>query len=292
MQFSLPSGNMLQAGSGRYNSNRLEPGTWTWRTTGLMLNDHYGFGNGISYTDASVSPAKSVVMMTGGYSDSTGPLRANEWLDANNPDAGWRAFPLWQQARRNSNTVILPDGSLITIGGNQSGSSYDRPLLAAEMYARPATDPTGVWQMAAAPVIQAAYHSTAILLPDATVLLSQDDMDHSGVDHKAQVYSPPYLFKGARPGIVDAPAKVGWGQSFDIATDRRGVTSAVLVAPGATTHANDMHQRAIKLAVQVRNKVLTATVPNSRGTVPPGYYMLFVLDKNGVPSVARFINVS
>lgn len=290
MQFSLPSGNMLQAGAGRYSSNQLEPGTWNWSSAGLMLNDHYGFGNGISYTDASVSPAKSVVMVAGGYHGTV--LTANEWLDANNPVAGWRAFPLWQQARRNSNTVILPDGSMITIGGNQTGTNYDLPLLAAEFYARPATDATGAWQMVAAPAIQAAYHSTAILLPDATVLLSQDDMDHSGVDHKAQVYSPPYLFKGARPGIVDAPATVGWGQSFNITTDRNGVTSAVLVAPGATTHANDMHQRAIKLAVQARNKVLTATVPNSRGTVPPGYYMLFVLDKTGVPSVARFIKVS
>ena len=70
-------------------------------------------------------------------------------------------------------------------------------------------------------------------------------------------------------------------------------TDAVLVAPGATTHGNDMHQRAIKLRVQVRNtNTLTATVPSSRGTVPPGYYMLFVLDKIGVPSVAKFVNVS
>jgi hypothetical protein len=291
LQFTLPSGNMLQAGSGRFNSNQLQPDTWNWSNVGVMRTDHYSFGNGIIYTDASVTPAKSVVMVAGGVSGSA-VQTGNEWLDANNPTAGWQAFPLWQQARRNSNTVILPDGSVLTIGGNQTNTNYDQPLLQAELYARPATDIGGAWQTMAAPAIQAAYHSTAILLPDATVLLSQDDMDSSAVDHKAQVYSPPYLFLGPRPNIVGAPAHVGYGQTFTISTDRKGVTSAVLVAPGATTHGNDMHQRAIKLAVQVRNKTLTATVPNSRGTVPPGYYMLFVLDKTGVPSVSRFVNVS
>ena len=70
--------------------------------------------------------------------------------------------------------------------------------------------------------------------------------------------------------------------------------AAVLVAPGATTHGNDMHQRAIRLPVQTNNKTKTliATVPNSAAVVPPGYYMLFVLDSAGVPSVARFVFVS
>ena len=107
--------------------------------------------------------------------------------------------------------------------------------------------------------IQAAYHSSAILLPDATVLLSQDDMDSSAAaaaQHKAQVYSPPYLFKGPRPSIKSAPGILTRGQSFSVTTDRP-VTAAVLVAPGATTHGNDMHQRAIRLPVQTNNKTRT-----------------------------------
>jgi hypothetical protein len=291
MMYTLPSGSMLEAGPSRYTTNQLDPATWNWTYLGMMRGDHFAFGNGIIYTDASAAPAKSVVMVAGGYYGGIA-LAGNEWLDASNPTTGWRAFPQWLLPRRNSNTVILPDGSLLTIGGNQASTNYGLPLVEAELYAKPATDASGAWQKVAPPTIQAAYHSTAILLPDATVLLSQDDMDSSGTDHKAQVYSPPYLFKGARPGIVNVPAKVGYGQSFDITVDRKGLTGAVLVAPGATTHANDMHQRAIKLPVQVRNKIITATVPNSRGTVPPGYYMLFVLDRNGVPSVARFVNVS
>ena len=180
------------------------------------------------------------------------------------------------------------------MGGNRGPSAYEQPVLQAEMYSTQATVTTGQWQQVMPHAIQAAYHSSAILLPDATVLLSQDDMDAPAAaagQHKAQVYSPPYLFKGKRPTIKSAPVVLTHGQSFSVTTDHP-VTTAVLVAPGATTHGNDMHQRAIRLSVQANKKTLIATVPNSAAVVPPGYYMLFVLDSDGVPSVARFVLVS
>jgi hypothetical protein len=257
-----------------------------------MLSPHWGWANGIIYTDASGGTTRQAVMVAGGL-DEVQTITANEWLDGNDPTAGWRPFPQWLQRRHNSNTVILPDGKLLTIGGNSATADYDSPLLEAELYSSDPTVTSGQWQTMAPHSIQAAYHSSAILLPDATVLLSQDDMDHSAAAaalHKAQVYSPPYLFKGAQPIINTAPASVSRGQSFDVATDRN-VASAVLVAPGAVTHANDMHQRAIRLPVVLRSAGLTATVPNSAATVPSGYYMLFVLDSNGIPSVAKFVRV-
>jgi hypothetical protein len=70
------------------------------------------------------------------------------------------------------------------------------------------------------------------------------------------------------------------------------MVSAMLVAPGATTHGHDMHQRAIKLKVQTRTNGLTATVPASRALVPPGHYMLFVLDSAGIPSVAKLVRIT
>jgi hypothetical protein len=114
--------------------------------------------------------------------------------------------------------------------------------------------------------------------------------------HKAQVYSPPYLFKGPRPEITGAPDKLGYQSpdksTFTVTVNRTGVTSAVLIAPGATTHGNDMHQRGVRLAVTTRDTTLTISLPASAAWVPPGYYMLFVLDKNGIPSVARFVQIS
>ena len=298
LQYLLPSARMLEAGplAGWYGSYQLDPTTWNWSLLGNMLGVHYGLANGISYTDASVTPARQVVMVAGG-GEGTGVRSGNEWLDGANPLSGWRDYPKWVQPRRNANMVILPDGSLLTIGGNQAATNYDSSLLQTELYSRPATDTTGVWQEVAPHLIQAAYHSTAILLPDATVLLSQDDMiPWEAAQHKAQVYSPPYLFKGVRPQIIGAPDKLGYQSpsksTFTVTVNRTGVTSAVLIAPGATTHSNDMHQRGVKLSVATRNTTLTISLPPSAALVPPGYYMLFVLDRTGIPSVAKFVQIS
>lgn len=294
MQFLLPSGQMLQAGPDAGSSAQLNPATWNWSNLPRMTSDHYNLGNGISYTDASRAPASQLIMLAGGHSEAA-PMANNEWLDGMNPAAGWRRYPQWRQARHNSNTVILPDGAMLTVGGNKGVYGYEEALFQTELYSKPASDTSGTWVEVAPHSIQAAYHSSAILLPDATVLLSEDDMDNTAAaafQHKAQVYSPPYLFKGTRPKITAAPANLKVGQSFAITTDRSGMASAMLVAPGAVTHGNDMHQRAIKLQVQTRTTGLTAVIPNSRQLVPPGYYMLFVLDSAGIPSVAKFVRIT
>ncbi len=294
LQFLLPSGKMLEAGPAASSSFLMDTVTWNWSALPAMTSSHLYLGNGISYTNAAVTPARQLIMVAGGHTEQVVQAN-NEWLDGNNPQAGWKPYPQWKQARHNANTVILPDGTLFTMGGNKGLYGYEDALLTSELYIKPADDTTGTWETVAPHLIQAAYHSTAILLPDATVLLSQDDMDSSAAaafQHKAQVYSPPYLFKGAQPVITSAPAAAKLGSSFVVSTDRDGMASAVLVAPGATTHGNDMHQRVIKLKVQPRTNGLQVTVPSSAATVPPGYYMLFVMDSAGIPSVAKFVRVT
>lgn len=294
LQFLMPSGQVMQSGPNAASSFQLDPRTWNWSNLPKLTSNHYDIGNGVTYTDASVVPNKQLIMVAGGSSNDI-PLAKNEWLDGMNPLAGWRTYPQWLQKRHNSNTVILPDGTLLTMGGNAGTYGYENALLEAELYSKQATDTTGTWQTVAPHSIQAAYHSSALLLPDATVLLSQDDMDNTAAaqfQHKVQVYSPPYLFKGAQPQITSAPINLTYGQSFIIGTDRDGMAGATLVAPAAVTHGNDMHQRAIKLAVQPRLNGLTASVPASSALVPPGYYMLFVMDKAGIPSVSKFVHVS
>ena len=299
LQFLLPSGQMLEAGPSADSSFQLNPATWNWSGLPRMMSDHYYLGSGASYTDASVTPNRQLVMVAGGYAYNpplvNAPVAVNEWLDGFNPATGWKPYPQFQTARHNHNTVMLPDGAMLTVGGNRGVYGYEEPELSSELYSKPAGDPTGTWNKVAPHTIQAAYHSTAILLPDATVLLSQDDMDSSAAaafQHKAQVYSPPYLFRGAQPVITSAPASARYGQAFNVLTNRSAMAGAVLVAPAATTHGNDMHQRVIKLQAQQLSNGLNVTVPASSALVPPGHYMLFVLDSAGIPSVAKFIQIS
>jgi hypothetical protein len=291
-QYVLPAGSMLQAGPERVNSWLLDPAGWNWRQLPRMRADHLGNANGIVYTDASATPVRQMVMVAGG----TQGRPNNEWLDGFNPKAGWRDYPKWNQQRHNANTVILPDGTLLTVGGNNGDDTYNGTLYSAERYGAAADDLHGDWFEVAPHKIRAAYHSSAILLPDATVLLSEDDRVQTveaAASHKFQVYSPPYLFNGQRP-TVTAPASVQRGVPFDVtaaAGPKRSIAAVVLVAPGAVTHANDMHQRFIKLPMTANGTLVTATVPDSAALAPPGYYLLFVVDSAGVPSVASFVHV-
>jgi hypothetical protein len=289
----LPSGAMLQTGPEMINSYLLQPGTWAFTRLPNMLYDHGGNANGVNYTDASVTPLSQIVTVSGG---KTLPAN-NEWLDSYNPTAGWRDYPKWIKQRHNANTVILPDGKLLTIGGNAASTNYGGTHFSAELYSKPANDLTGAWAEVAPHSIPAAYHSSALLLPNGTVLLSEDDRTKTAdaaAKHRAQIYSPPYLFKGARPKM-GAPATLARGQAFAItgtAVAPRTIASAVLIAPGAVTHGNDMHQRLIKLPITVAGTNVQATVPASTALVPPGYYMLFIVDSEGVPSIAKFVRIA
>lgn len=294
-QYLMPGGQMLQAGPNFANTVLLNPssaGTWTFSPVPNMRSSHYGYGNGISYTDASTTPIRQSIVIGGG-ADSTTTISNNEWLDAINPSAGWRAYPQWLQARHNGNTVILPDGTLFTVGGNSTATTYDGTLFESELYNKPAADIGGQWLRVASNGIPAAYHSSAILLPDATVLLSEDDRNPGAASsHRAQIYSPPYLFKGARPNITSAPNAAATGQTILVTASTSNIASVTLLAPAATTHGNDMHQRLVKLPFIKDGSNIRVTIPASKSLVPPGYYMLFIADPHGVPSTAKFVLVS
>lgn len=294
-QFLMPSGQMLQAGPYFGNTVLLNPSAanaWTFSAIPNMRSSHNAYGNGISYTDASIAPIRQAIIISGG-ADSTTVISNNEWLDGVNPGAGWRSYPQWLQARHNSNTVILPDGTLFTVGGNSAPNTYDGALFESERYNKPAIDISGQWVRMASNSIPAAYHSSAILLPDATVLLSEDDRNPGAAgSHRAQIYSPPYLFKGARPKITSAPNAASSGQTVLVTADVSNIASVALIAPGATTHGNDMHQRFVKLPIIKDGTNIRVTIPSSKSLVPPGYYMLFIVDPRGIPSAAKFIRVS
>src|SRR5207245_4673510 len=117
-----------------------------------------------------------------------------------------------------------------------------------------------------------------------------------------EICSPAYLFTtgflgqvvpATRPTIAAAPAKVGYGASFPVSTpDAADIASIALIRPGASTHAFDMEQRMVGLAFTVGAGALTVTSPPHANVAPPGYYMLFLVNRRGVPSVAQFVQLS
>ena len=286
-QFVLASGKLLLAGPDTRNTALLDPADWTWSALPRMQQQRYGYGSGVLLPDGPDGTTK--VMMLGGATQESA-VASTEVFDAAQPEAGWQLLAAFPQGRRNHNTVILPDGTLLTVGGNNGTANqlYDNPQLEPELY-----DPTTNTMNAMAPQTQSrAYHSTAILLPDGRVLSAGDDgapVDSARFSNDAiEIFSPPYLFRGARPTIGTAPDIINFGQEFTIGT-LDDVTKAVLVAPGADTHGNNMHQRLVPLTINPTLDGITASAPASPRVAPPGYYMLFVLNSLGVPSVAKWV---
>jgi hypothetical protein len=137
------------------------------------------------------------------------------------------------------------------------------------------------------------YHSTALLLPDGRVLSAGGGRPAATAttDNKnAEVFSPPYLFKGVRPTLSSAPATVGYGEPLFIGTPD-AIASVTLVRLSSVTHAFNMNQRFNRLSFTPAAGGVVATAPANANVAPPGHYMLFILSGNGVPSVAKIIQL-
>src|SRR5262249_44543934 len=144
------------------------------------------------------------------------------------------------------------------------------------------------------------YHSVALLLPDASVWVAGSNPDRGVYTRQIEIYKPAYLFTSTgaaaiRPNIAKVPYIIFYGSTFTLATPdaanipiQRGV---VLVRNGAVTHAFGMDQREVQLAYTVGTGSLSVKVPSNRNVLPPGYYMLFILSRTGVPSIAKFVRV-
>jgi len=258
----------------------FNPATSTW-AVGPRLNS-----GGRAANDTSVLlPGLTKIMEIGG-GPSAGVTNTAEILDLSSSKPAWQYTSPMHYARLWANTVLLADGSLLMVGGGTSGY-YQGPIRTAERY-----DPVAAtWTDMAAQTAPRMYHATALLLPDGRVLSAGQSAGK--YQQTGEIFSPPYLFAGARPAISSAPATLGYGQQFTIATpDYASIGRVALVRASSVTHSNDFDQRYVDLTYQSNGSGgLTATSPPDSNHAPPGWYMLFILNTSGVPSVASWIQV-
>lgn len=240
------------------------------------------------------------VMVIGGGGDppshDTPATPTCEVLDLEAAPLEWKACGSMHHPRVMPDSVLLPDGTVLVMSGSSAGQADDgtHPVFPAELF-DPVTDR---WTLMANTRVPRLYHSTAVLLPDGRVLTAGKDEDFNPEPFKypelrLEVFSPPYLFRGPRPQITAAPAAVAFGASFDVETPEAGsIVSACLIRPGATTHSFNMCQRFVGVRILDRaDGRLTLEAPPNGFIAPPGFYMLFLLNGEKVPSAARFVKL-
>ena len=198
------------------------------------------------------------------------------------------------QARIEMNAVMLPTGKVLALGGSVTDEDSSTKSLNADLY-----DPvSNSFSSAGANAFARLYHSVALLLPDATVWVAGGNPVRGTVEPHLEIYKPAYLFNSSgglatRPTISSAPNSISWNGAFTVSTpDAANISSVVLVRPGTPTHAFDMSQRLVGMSFTTGSGTLTVTAPPNGNIAPPGYYMLFLVNTSGVPSVAKFVKLS
>ena len=266
------------------------------------------------YAPSVMYDSGKVLYMGGGLDAATHlPTDLAETIDLNDANPQWKHTAPMNRARRQHNATVLPDGTVLVTGGTQ-GVAGNPPWLAFDnvrrggpVHAAELWDPvTGEWTLMAAEDIDRCYHSTALLLPDGRVLSAgggeyapgNPDLPNQpnppGDSHRdAQLFSPPYLFKGPRPTVNNAPAEISYGQKFGVTVGKGDAIARVSwVRISSVTHSCNQNQLLNFLSFTQVAEQVTILAPKDSNVAPPGHYMLFLLNDQGVPSVARIARIS
>ncbi|BCW79724.1 galactose oxidase early set domain-containing protein [Arthrobacter sp. NicSoilC5] len=183
------------------------------------------------------------------------------------------------------NVLNLPDRTVLAADGAQHNRSDN--VLTAAIY-QPSTNS---WLSIGPDPVGRNYHSSAILLPDGRVaVLGTNPLDNS-FDFRISVYSPPYMFNGTRPTVTAAPGSATYGQQISLQTTGT-IKAAQLMSPMSATHQTDTNARLVDLPMTISGGTVNATIPNNPNMLPPGPYMLTVLDANNLPSIAKWVWIS
>ncbi|HJT78207.1 MAG TPA: galactose oxidase-like domain-containing protein [Gemmataceae bacterium] len=300
--FAASGGRVFQAGPSPQMNWFTTTGQGSATPAGKRADDAYSI-NGIavmyapgqilkaggapSYTDADATTSAYVIDITAGLTNpsvNTATVRK----------AGSMAHP-----RAYANGVVLPGGGVLVIGGQTHAHQFfdDNSVLTPELY-----DPATLEFTPMAPMdTPRNYHSVALLMPDGRVFSGGGGLCGDGCAYNhpdGAFFSPPYLFQAdgstpaPRPALVQAPTSARLGTAVTVGTSGP-VAAFDLIRLSATTHTVNTDQRRVPLAFTpgASTNAYALRLPADPGVVVPGYWMLFAIGANGVPSVAKTILV-
>jgi hypothetical protein len=275
--FLAPDGRVFNAAPSQTTRYLDTSGTGTWSPGPDRQFGYRGYGSAVMYADGKI-------LVLGGGDP---PTNTAEVIDLNEqPSPTWRSVAPMSIARRQVNATLLPDGTVLVTGGTSGPGFNDpnNPVYLAELW-----DPvTKSFRPLASATVPRLYHSAAVLLPDGRLLST------GGNDYPTpEAFSPPYLFKGARPTMSAVPSTIGYGQHFSVQTpDAASITKVTLIRITSVTHSFNQNQRLSVLSFAAGSGTLEIVAPATANVAPPGHYLLFLVNGNGVPSVGNVVQLA
>jgi hypothetical protein len=295
-----PDGTVFMTGPATTLSRLNTTGTGAWTNLGKRDNINRVYGSSVLYDEGKV-------LEVGGSNPQDPDIDLREGnntakvIDLRTGQA--RDTGAMQFGRRNQNATVLPDQTVLVNGGNTIMNGDGRMQKESELW-NPGNE---TFRLLASESIGRPYHSVSLLLSDARVFSAggydrapfpNADLNYHPSYKNAQIFSPPYLYGpdgklAIRPEILEAPSKLGYDQAFTVRVNRPDeISKACLIRLGSVTHAFNFGQRFVKLEVQNVAGTLEMHSPKNANLAPPGFYYLFVLDQNGVPSIAKTVRLT
>ncbi len=288
-----PDGDLVHYGP-TPDMHRFDPsGTGTISPAGVMSPGWF------IKDSASVIIDEGKILLAGGATSGSVKASTNGAMiiDINGPTPIITPVAPMTYARKFHNAVVLPNGEVLMIGGNTSGIQFNDvgTQLTGEIW-NPATQ---TWRVTADMSVPRNYHSIAMLLVDGRVLSGGGGLcGGCSTNHQnAQIYSPPYLFNddgtlATRPVISSIPDVINVGDVFSVSATP-AVQSFSMIKLSSTTHAMNTDQRFLNAPfVETSSGQYQLTSHININVLTPGYYFLFALDAQGVPSIAKILQVS
>jgi hypothetical protein len=256
------------------------------------------------------------VMILGGGPEDDGPVRQPAThrvatIDFKSVNPVYHTNSALNHERMHVNAVLLPDRTVLAVGGGVTREASAQthvvdPLGGREVFEGEIYDlPTNLWSTTAPATVARLYHSVALLLPDGRVVSAGGNPDKGSQvnwlppdvleEMRLEIFSPPYLFKkNTRPVVQNAPDEIKYNSAIKIQSPQANQVKWIsLIRPGLTTHSFNGTQRLVDVPFTLEPPdTLNANVPAERNIAPPGWYMLFLTDQDGVPSVAHWFHLS
>ncbi|MBT2510259.1 DUF1929 domain-containing protein [Streptomyces sp. ISL-98] len=302
--FLMNNGKLFYSGSnagyGPADEGR-DPGVWDLKTNKFKkipgLSDPDRMETSATVRLPPAQDEKYMVIGGGGVGESEKSSEKSRLVDLKEKNPRFKDGDPLDQGTRYPSASLMPDDTVLVTGGsNDYRGRGGSNILQARLY----DAKTGTYRRVADPAVGRNYHSGSLLLPDGRVMIFGSDSLYAddantkpGVfEQRIEIYTPPYLFRDARPTITGGPKTVERGGTATFkSAHATSIKDAKLMRPSAVTHVTDVDQRTVALDLKKTKDGISVTVPKNRALVPSGYYMLFVTDDQGTPSEGVWIEV-